>query len=158
MALTFNDAAVRALLDNLASAAETLGVFDGGVIRHEPKNAPAVLPACAVWWESIRPARSSGLASVSAVVILRGRVYQARMLAEPQDSIDPGLLGSTAKLLSAWSGQFTLGGTVRAVDLLGAEGQALEAVSGFIMHDSVLLRVAEITIPVIINDAWDEVA
>jgi len=158
MALTFNAAAVRALFDALASAAEATGVFDGGVIRHEPKSAPVTLPACAVWFEEIRPARLSGAASVSAVVIFRARVYEAKMLAEPQDNIDPGLLAHTSVLLSAWSGQFSLGGTVRAIDLLGMEGTPLAAVAGFIPHDNVLLRVAEITVPVIVNDVWDEVA
>ena len=153
----FNEAAVTTLLASLVSMARKLGPFKA-VMTHEPKSPPSSFPALAIWWAGIRPARSSGLASVSGVVTFSMRVYQDSMLAEPQNAIDPGLLKNTCLVLKAIAGGFTLGmgGQVRDVDLLGAEGQALEARSGYITHDNRLLRVAEITVPVVVNDLWTE--
>jgi hypothetical protein len=155
--MAFNAGAVNALFAALVSEAQQLGCFEQ-VIQHEPKNAPTSLPACAIWWQVIRPARTSGLASVSGVVSFRARIYETAMLAEPPDAVDPGLLAHTGLLMAALSEGFTFGGTVREVDLLGAEGESLSAESGFIAHDSRTFRVAELTVPVVINDLWDEEA
>jgi hypothetical protein len=155
--MAFNADAVNALFAAIVSVPQQLGTFEV-VMAHEPKNAPVALPACAVWVQTIKAVRSSGLASVSGCVSMRARIYQSTMLAEPQDGIDPALLANTSLLLGALSDGFTLGGTVREVDLLGAEGEALAAETGFINHDNRLFRVAEIVIPVVINDLWTEAA
>jgi hypothetical protein len=155
--MTFNTAAVNALFAELVSIGKSLGPFTQ-VITHEPKSAPTSLPAAAIWFRRLAPAgAASGLASVSGVVTFTWRVYQASMLAEPQNAIDPGLLKNTALVLEALSENFTLTGNARNVDLFGELGQQLEAVSGFIAHDGKLLRVADITIPCIVNDLWQEV-
>ncbi len=153
----FDADAVSALFAALVSKAKSLGAFKA-VITHEPKAAPATLPALAVWWRKTSPVPASGLASVSGVVTFTGRVYAAKMLEKPEDNIDKRLLALTGQVMKALSGGFTLGGTVRAVDLLGASGQQLEAASGFLTHENTLFRVAEITIPVIVNDMFTEVA
>ena len=155
--MSFNADAVNALFAALVSTAQQLGAFEV-VMQHEPKNAPTSLPACAVWVQNIKPVRSSGLASVSGCVSMRARIYYSTMLAEPQDGIDPGLLATTCLLLAALSDGFTIGGTVREIDLLGAEGESLSAETGFISHDNRLFRVAEITVPCVINDMWTEAA
>ncbi len=60
--------------------------------------------------------------------------------------------------MNVLSGAFTLTGNARNIDLQGAAGQPLAAASGFIMHESTLFRVAEVTIPCVVNDMWNEVA
>src|SRR5258708_6539443 len=146
----FNAAAVDALFAAVVPVVKKTGRFRD-VITHEPKAKPASLPAVAVWWDKLMPARSSGLSSTSGVIQFCVRVYQASMLEKPEDDIDKKLLASVALLLDVLIGGFTLGGQVRAVDVRGMEGQPLEARSGFISHDSTLLRVAQITLPVIVH-------
>ena len=155
--MTFNAAAVSALFSAVVSEAQQLGVF-AEVRQHEPKNAPTASGlTLAVWLQGIKPTRASGLAAVSGVVGFRARIY-SNMLAEPQDGIDPELLAAAGLLMETYSGSFTLGGTVRNVDLFGSEGTALAAEAGYIQHDNRMFRVMEISLAVIVNDMWDEVA
>lgn len=150
MSLSFNAAAVNALFSAVVSQAQTLGIFEN-VGQHEPKNAPGPRLHCAIWVDSIKPA-PSGLASVSGEVTFHLRIYSP-MLAEPQDGIDPEILSATCALMAAYAGAFTLGGTVRNVDVMQCSAQA-----GYINQDSRLFRAMVVALPIIINDLWDEVA
>jgi hypothetical protein len=152
--VTFDAAAVTALFAAVESHAQTLGLFER-VNIHEPKNAPGNGLSCSIWVESIKPVRSSGLASVSGVITFKARIL-SNMLAEPQDGIDPQILSAVCVLMAEYSGSFTLGGTVREIDLLGAEGEQLSAQAGYLSQDSRLFRAMELTIPVVINDMWTE--
>src|SRR5258706_15784758 len=154
----FNADAVNALFAALVSKAKTIGAFKV-VITHEPKAAPATLPALAVWWMSIGPyPPGSGLAAGSGGVPFAPRIYGAKMLEKPEDNIDKRLLAHTAQLLNGLSGSFTLTGNARNIDLQGAAGQPLGAASGFINHENILFRVTQVTIPIIVNDLCNEVA
>src|SRR5690349_3003162 len=77
----------------------------------------------AVWVDRVTPVRSSGLDSVSALVVLNVRLYTSAQ-ALPLDAIDPGLVAAVDALCTAYCGDFTLGGLVRQVDIFGANGQA----------------------------------
>jgi len=80
------------------------------------------------------------------------------MLSEPQDLIDPTLQAAADQIMTDLSGDFELGGNARAIDLLGmAEAGALQSQAGYVNVDSTLYRVIDISIPVIVNDAWDQV-
>jgi hypothetical protein len=154
--MTFDAAAVLDLFDKVTSHAASLGLFDA-VTSHEPKNPPGNGLWCAIWVQGIGPVPSSGLASVSGRVELRARIGSS-MLQEPQDSIDPNILSAVTVLLGDYAGHFTLGATVRAIDLIGMHGTPLSAQAGYITIGQQMSRVMEITLPVIINDAWTEVA
>jgi hypothetical protein len=52
------------------------------------------------------------------------------MLTDPEDAIDPELLAAVDALMSAYSGDFQLGGLITQVDLLGAYGKPLGAERG----------------------------
>lgn len=140
------------LMDVACSHAQASGWFDQ-VTGHEPKNLPGGNLACAIWVDEVRPIPASGLAATSALVVLAVRL-STPMLAEPQDEIDPTLLSAADALLAAYSGDFTFGGLVRAVDLLGAHGVALRGKAGYLNQDGVILRVFQITLPLIVNDLW----
>jgi hypothetical protein len=43
---------------------------------------------------------------------------------------------------------------VKCVDLLGMAGTPLGAEAGYMQQDSVWFRIADITVPVIVNDAF----
>lgn len=143
------------ILDKVVSHALTQGLFER-VNQHEPKNAPSNGLTAAVWVDFIGASTSSGLASSSGLLTLNVRLYTS-MLAEPQDAIDPNLLAACSDLMGAYSGDFDLGGTVRCVDLLGMTGTALSARAGYLDVAGKLYRVMTITLPLIINDVWEQV-
>ena len=146
---------IQALIDAVVSHALSLGVFEK-VNGHEPKSAPGNGITGAVWVQSIQPILG-GLNSTSVRFTLNFRCYTS-MLTEPQDLIDPNLAGSADLLMEAVTGDFTLDGMVRSVDLLGAHGTALSAEAGYLEQDKRLFRVITVTIPLIVNDAYGQVA
>lgn len=146
-----------AIMAAASSHVAALGHFDR-VAGHEPKNAPGRGLSAAVWVDSIAPARAgSGLASTAALVVLNVRVY-TNMLADPPDAIDPSLVAAVDALMRAYSGDYDLGGLVRNVDLLGAFSAGLSAQAGYLEQDGKLFRVMTITLPLVVSDAWDQVA
>jgi hypothetical protein len=151
----------RAIVDAVASHAAASGHFDSAVNKHEPKSPPGHGLSASVWAQRLRPVpAASGLRSTSALLVLNLRV-QAGMLQEPQDDIDPYILDAVDALMIAYSGDFTLGGLVRNVDLLGQSGVALAAEAGYLTiggQQGGMYRVMVITIPMIINDAWEQSA
>jgi len=137
----------------VASHASGSGNFDA-VNRFEPKSAPGNGLTCSVWVQSIRPA-PSGLISTSVRFEMMVRLYSP-MLEEPQDLIDPNLSGAAWDLMTAYSGDFTLGGLVESVDLLGKAGEPLSWEAGYVQIERPLFRIISITLPVVINDAFDQ--
>lgn len=149
--------ATRDIIDAACSHALSLGEFDQ-VNGHEPKRAPGNGLSASVWAQSLRPIQArSGLASTSALLVLNIRAMTS-MLAEPQDGIDPALVGAVDALLRAYSGDFELGGLVANVDLLGAYGPGLSADAGYLNQDQQLYRVVVITLPLVVNDLWSQAA
>ncbi len=155
--MTFDAAAVNSLRDQVVSHALTLGVFDK-VANHEPKNAPGNGLFCSIWADTIEPLPgASGLAATSGRVAFHVRI-ETNMLQEPQDDIDGLILAAATTLIGEYSGHFTLSGTVRNVDLLGAHGEPLKMQAGYLDIDKKLYRIAVVTLPIIINDLWTQVA
>jgi hypothetical protein len=145
------------MLDSIVSHAMRLGLFER-VNTSEPKNAPGNGLTAAVWLQMVSPvAAASGLAATSARVEFTLRMF-SNMLQEPQDAIDPEMLRSVDVLMGAYSSDFDLGGTVRNVDLLGAHGVGLSAVAGYLSVDNKMFRVVDVTLPLIVNDVWEQVA
>lgn len=133
-----------------------VGWFDR-VAGHEPKNAPGSGLTAAVWLAKIGPdPESSGLAATSGRITLTVRIYSP-MLAEPADDIDVNLAQATHAVMVALSGDLTLGGTVRTVDLLGmGSSDRLGGEAGYLNQDQKLYRVMVITVPVLVNDLWSQ--
>jgi hypothetical protein len=151
------DAQLLTIFDGVVSHALALGRFDR-VNGHEPKSAPPSGLTAAVWVDRIAPVPAmSGMASTTGVLVLNARIYTT-MLSEPQDAIDPAVLAAVVDLMGAYSGDFDLGGSVRNVDLLGQSGFALSAQAGYLNQDNKIFRVMTITLPLIVNDLWDQVA
>jgi len=146
----------KALMDDLASHAMTLGFFDR-VNQHEPKNGPGRGLTCAMWIDRIQPARAqSGLHSTTARVTFNVRIY-SNMLQNPQDMIDPNIMEACDALFEAYSGDFTLSGDAAYIDLMGiTQGHPLESQSGYINIDNKVFRVLTITVPIVVNDAWPQ--
>lgn len=143
------------ILDAVQSHALASGYFDA-VNGSEPKAPPGNGLTAAVWVEDIGPAvGGSGLASTSVRLALFVRLYTP-MIQEPADMIDPNLVTALDALFRAYSGDFTLAGKVREIDLLGAYGDALKARAGYLVEGGTEFRVQTINLPIILNDLWDQ--
>ncbi|MBC2903141.1 hypothetical protein [Streptomyces cupreus] len=144
--------------DVAVSHAMATGLF-GQVLDHEPVSAPGNGLSAAFWVSRIGPVPAgSGLASTTARLELMGRLFLPADT-EPQGGVDVDLTGAADALLTAYTGDFDFGGTVRNVDLLGAHGTSLSAVFGYTSFTGgTTYRVATLTIPLIINNVWGQVA
>jgi hypothetical protein len=144
--------------DVLTSHAQATGLF-GQVLGHEPISAPGSGLTAAFWVSRIGPVPAgSGLKTTSGRLELMATLLEPADT-EPQDGVDVDIVGAVDALLAAYSGDFELGGNVRMVDLLGAYGTPLSAVFGYTRFTGgTTYRAATLTIPLIINDVWTQVA
>lgn len=142
------------ILDAVVSHAQTLGVFER-VNQHEPKNAPGYGMTAAVWLDRVDTSRLSGLDQVSVRLAFKLRIY-TNMLQEPQDMIDPNVLQAVDLLMTAYCNDFTLGGLVRCVDLMGMAGAPLSMQAGYLDQDGKVFRIVDISLPLLVNDVWEE--
>jgi hypothetical protein len=155
--MSFNAAAVNALVSGVESIAMTTAQFRS-VSGHEPKSAPGSGLRLSIWAQSIEPiAAASGLASTSGYVVLNARAY-GNILSQPEDDMDPRLMTAATVLIGAYSADFTLGGLVRNIDLLGTYGQRLGAQAGYLTIGGTVYRIMTLTIPCVVNDMWDQVS
>ena len=145
-----------AIIAAVRSHALASGEFDRAP-GHEPKSKPGSGLTCAVWVQRgpAPTARSSGLAATSARLILNVRIY-TNMISDPQDEIDPRIVAAVDTLMTLFNGDFTLGGLVSHVDVLGMHGIPLDAQAGYLQQDGAIFRVMTITLPVIIENAWEQ--
>ena len=148
---------VQGIFDALTSEAEKLGMFEQ-VNGHEPKNKPSNGITYAHWVQRIDPLpEASGLAQTTGRLLFFVRLYQ-NFISEPQDAIDPLMLTSSVALINAYSGNFTLDGLIKNVDLLGMYGTPLTAEAGYLEQDGGMFRAITITLPLVVNDVWNQEA
>jgi hypothetical protein len=150
---------VLAVLDPLVSHALASGMFER-VNTVEPKSPPGHGLHSAIWVQEIGPYKGkagSGLASTTGRLVFMNRLY-SNMVQDPADMIDPNLLDATSILMGLYSGDFTLGGAVREVDLLGSGGLPLSARAGYITVNQTMYRCMDIFLPLVINDIWEQAA
>jgi len=145
---------IFAFLISLALASGKFEVVKGS----EFKNAPGNGVTGAFWFTALKPlAEDSGLAATSMRFVLTMRIYMPAV-SEPSDDIDPQMIAAASAMLAAITGGFTLGGLVRNVDLLGEFGDPLEALPGWLTFGQAKLRTVDITIPMILNNVYDQAA
>jgi hypothetical protein len=152
----FGDAQVCDLFDRIQSFALESGRFDA-VNTYEPKSQPGNGVSMSLWIQDIRPVRTSGLNSTSALILMSGRIYTS-MTQQPYDLIDQNVLSAAVQMIGALSGEFELGGenNVRMVDLLGSNGVPLAGKAGYVEVDRHMYRVMTLDIPIVINDIWSQ--
>lgn len=151
--MTFDKAAATALSEAIKSHAMTLGLFERQVITHAPLSTPGNGLSCYIELGPVVPVVSSGLAAVSIEVTYMIHVLSS-MNQKPVDKVDADMLGAVSLLMNAYAGAFTLGGLVREVNIFGG----LKADLGYMLFEGKPFRSAEIILPVVVNDAWPEVA
>ncbi len=148
----------RDITETLQSHAERLRIFDA-VNGHEPKAPPGSGLTCAIWVQSFRPVQSSGLASTSMLLTMSMRIYTS-MLSEPQDKIDPEVMDAVGQLITNLSADYTLDSmeSVRCIDLLGMDSEGLGGEAGYLSISNAMFRVFTLSVPIIVNDAFPQVA
>lgn len=154
---------VQGLTAAVCGAAQRIGHLDT-VEDHEPREAPNTAMHAAFWFLGMRPARVSGLASVAMCVTLMGRLYipAGTGTSQPYGEIDQDLTRATDRLMAAFVGDFTLGGLVRNVDIFGAHSPGLAADYGYADIGGgpggvAKFRIVTFTLPLIVNDLYEEV-
>lgn len=146
----FSAADAEDLFSKIRSMAKKLGVFSA-VIGHDPENAPPAGLSCSIMLGAVKPITSSGLASVSCQVTLMVHVWDFAQK-RPLDELDPQVLAATCSLMGALAGGFTLNGTVRDVDLF-----QMSAEPGYVNFQDKEFRTVAVTVPIEINDLFEEV-
>lgn len=152
--MAFDAAAASALYASLESAAQSLGLFQA-VEAHEPVNAPGRRLYCSIVLgpAPMRPLpAASGLAAVSGEITFTFTVW-ASWNQRPLENVDPEVLAAVASLMTELSGEFSLGGTVRNIDLF-----SMSATPGWIDFQNEQFRVMNLSVPIVINDMFAEVA
>lgn len=151
------EAQILSIHDAMISVAAQSGYFTQ-VNDHEPTSSPdAGGMFAAVWLQFIKPvAARSGLNKVSGLVTYNLRMY-LRQIQEQQDWIDPEMVRATARLMATFSGAFTLGGLVTAVDLLGLSGDVpLSGMAGYLTLGQTKYRVMTLTVPMVVDDLFTQ--
>lgn len=117
------------------------------------------------WWcmvDRIAPyAAGSGLASTTGVLTYKIMITLNTATIQPLDLVDPRVTRATDAMFRAYVGRFTLGGLIRNVDIYGAAGRPMVAEAGWMTiggDGGGRYRAMIITLPLIINDLWAEVA
>ena len=145
----------QTLFNAIESHAKASALFDS-VNTFEPKSAPGGNLHCAIYVSSLGPVPAgSGLAATTGVLTIMARIYLP-MKQEPQDKIDPTIVAATDTLMEDFSGDFTLNGSARNIDLLGQTGESLSARAGYITIDQTVFRSMDITIPIVVNDVFTQ--
>jgi hypothetical protein len=147
---------LAAMLDAFRSLCRKSGGFDF-VSAHELRKAPAARFSLGAWLAGLRPIPGrSGLASTSLRVLLQARIYMP--LQGDPDQLDTEMARRVDLIWSALHGDITITAAEHEVDILGAYGDPILADSGWLpMPDNTPVRVADLFVPIIVNDAYAQV-
>ena len=147
---------VEGLTAAVTSRVQATGLFEtvNGEITHQPGQGLRA----AVWFDYGEPvAEASGLDAVTVrmdgMVRIFGPVHSL-----PVDEIDPAMLRALDALGRAYVGGFSLGGLVRDIDVFGRHGRRMSWKAGYLDVEKGTCRVITLTLPLIVNDVWNEVA
>lgn len=116
----------------------------------EPKSPPIdVLTACIIM---------DGIRTPTTVLDARVLVYDVtvrlyRNFLDDGTRTEQEMARAVGEVMEAFAGDFTLGGNARAVDIGGMYGRGVEATWGHVDMSGTIFRVADITVPIIIDPA-----
>lgn len=152
----FNQSAINTLIGNISSGAKKFPTFQQ-VLTHEPKNKPQKDVTLAFWLTDLKPSvKFSDMEGTAGVVTFNHRIYVNFPLGKPEDSTEAKLLNAASLLMNEYSNEFSFGGTVIAVDLLGMDSSGLSMRTGYVSIDNTVFRMADVTVPIIIDNLWTQ--
>lgn len=137
----------------------SIGLFDT-VNGHEPISSPGTGTHASVYLGPIRPSDRSGLSSTSLVILIMVRLWISAQ-AENRDDTEIKLATATSQSFGALIAGFQLADasgvpTACAIDIRGMAGTRMEATPGYASFDGTEFRVQTITVPVLVENVWDE--
>ncbi len=140
------------MLDELRSLCRRSAGFDV-VLPHEPRKPPAQGFSVGAWLNTMDPVpRRSGLAATSLRIEFTVRIYLP-MSGKP-DAIDTETARRVDLIFAALHNDITITPANHEIDWLGAYGETVRARSGWLTIDNALIRIMDILIPIIVNDAY----
>ena len=148
------------LQQKIMSLAMATGEFLS-IAGHEPESPPETGLTGGLWLQNISAAKSvSGLDATAARVEFLLRIYIPTAGTSPDqlDSIDPSIGTATAVVIGALSADFELDGEAFAADLLGGWGSPLAGKAGWARVGEQLVRVMDITVPLVLDAVWKQSA
>lgn len=109
--------------------------------------------------DALAPVRAGGLGLTSGRVELLARIYHPAR-STPAGLIDARLMAAADDLIYRLTADFTLNVRARHLDVLGAYGEALRARLGWLPYpeEGGVYRVADVTVPIILNDLYEQVS
>lgn len=142
---------IDSLLGKLVDHALATGHFDS-VNTHEPDNAPGNGVSANIVLDTISPV-PGGMATTSCrVAFAMALMYPTTI--QPRDASEPYLIKALDAVMGRLTGDLRLDDTIRMIDLLGAYGDGLSAIAGYVTIQEQTYRIMELTIPLIVNDVW----
>jgi hypothetical protein len=147
----FDAASVAALFSAVTSALKQTALFQK-IDVGEPKSPPGTRLYCSVMLGPMRAVPSSGLNSTSGQVTILIRIW-SKAEQRPLEKIDPEIASAAALVMGTLSGRYTLGGIARNIDLF-----QMTATPGWIEFENESYRVCELSVPIVINDMFAQVA
>lgn len=144
-----------AILTAQLDHAKAIGVFEVARLG-EFKTAPPAGLTFSLWTQNLGAAPDgSGLASTTAILHTTARVM-IPMTTKPEDTAEVKIVSAADAYMARLSGDFTLGGLVRNVDLLAQMGEPMRWAFGYILIDQKMMRIADLEIYVVLNDLWEQ--
>lgn len=123
------------------------------VLPHEPRKPPVAGFSIGAWLNTMDPIpRRSGLAATSLRVELMARIYLP-MSGRPE-AIDTETARRVDLIFRALHDDITITPADHEIDWLGAYGEPVRARSGWLTIENALIRVMDIYVPFIVNDAY----
>ena len=147
---------LQPLLDDFRSECRASGGFDG-VSTHELRKPPTQRFVLGAWWLRTRPIpQRSGLAATSVLITLQARIYMP--LQGDPDQLDTELWRRTDLIYARMHQGLVFTEDQHEIDILGAFSDGVTADAGWVpMPDNTSVRVADINVPIIVNDAYAQV-
>jgi hypothetical protein len=141
---------------NITSTLDTLNshLRKTGVIRHsqigEYKSIPNTKECYAAIWMSDARVAMATLADTIEVHTVTVRLYWGAF-EEPIVNIELGLAKAVSDIVNEWSGDFTLGATVRNIDIAGELGTPLTSVWGYADVSGLIYRIVDLEVSLIVD-------
>ncbi len=141
------------ILDKVVSHAASLAVFDS-VLSYESVGSSGNSVDCNVWLNDIVTI-PGGLDQTSVCMTFNVSIMSP-LLSEPYEDTDKRMAQCLDALMTAYNGDFTLGDTIRNVDILGQFTQGITVTAGYAAIDNTKYRVLMISLPLLVDAVWEQ--
>ena len=144
---------ISATLDQVVSYLKADGRFPNAQVG-EFKQPPSTVErlAAAVWMDRAEVVLVFADGGTREKHVVTLRVYKD-MLEEPEVDVEKGVAVAISEISSDLLGDYDLGGTIMSIDAAGAHGTSYGAAWGYVEVSGRMYRIADITLPLIVDDS-----